>query len=339
MNRTCPTTYKKLFARTQQDWSSVQYVIGLSSIHQDGGKVSVEAIQDYNKRVMRVLLFIQQHLDEAMSLSKLAEVANVSQYHFHRLFKGMVGEPVLEHIRRLRLERAALHLKSTERSVSQIAFDAGYETHEAFTRAFKSLFEMSPSNYRKEHRIVPQAHSPSGIHYNTDEWIDGFTSLTEDVQMNEVKVVEREKTRVAFARHIGPYSGVHDAWGKLCGWAYKSGYKHFLDKCVGVCLDDPDVTDANKIRYDACMIIDDEDVKLEEGIDIQYLEGGSYCRMVHVGSFESMDTTYAAMIQKWLPESGYELRDLPSLNFYQNDPDSVPVEELRTEVLIPVKKK
>lgn len=68
-------------------------------------------LQDYKRRMLRVLVHIQQHLEEAMPLEELARVACFSPYHFHRVFKGMVGESVKEHLRRLRLQRAASQLK------------------------------------------------------------------------------------------------------------------------------------------------------------------------------------------------------------------------------------
>src|SRR5688572_4447608 len=111
--------------------------------------------QAYKERLLRVLVYIQQHLDEAIELDDLARVAHFSPYHFHRLFRGMVGESVMEHIRRLRLERAAHRLKLSDQPVTQIAFDAGYETHEAFTRAFRAMFDESPSQFRKTHQALP----------------------------------------------------------------------------------------------------------------------------------------------------------------------------------------
>ena len=81
-------------------------------------------------------MHIQHHLDEAVSLDELAALAHFSPYHFHRIFRGMVGESVMEHVRRLRLERAAHRLKFSDEPITRIAFEAGYETHEAFTRAF-----------------------------------------------------------------------------------------------------------------------------------------------------------------------------------------------------------
>src|SRR5262245_7122707 len=99
--------------------------------------------QTYRQRILKVQLFIQEHLDEELSLERLARVAHFSPYHFHRIFRGLVGEGVTEHVRRLRLESAAVALKTTERSIIQVALDAGYGTHEAFTRAFRQQFGVS----------------------------------------------------------------------------------------------------------------------------------------------------------------------------------------------------
>jgi AraC family transcriptional regulator len=93
-------------------------------------------LEDYQQRLLRVLLHIQNHLDDPLQLDELAEVAHFSPYHFHRIFRGMTGESVKEHVRRLRLERAAHRLRFTGQPVTEIAFDAGYQQHEAFTRAF-----------------------------------------------------------------------------------------------------------------------------------------------------------------------------------------------------------
>ena len=73
--------------------------------------------QTYRNRILRVQLFIEEHLDEELALEQLARLAHFSPYHFHRVFRAMVGETVGEHVRRLRLERAALRLSSTDRPV------------------------------------------------------------------------------------------------------------------------------------------------------------------------------------------------------------------------------
>ena len=76
----------------------------------------------------------------------LAEAAGFSAFHFSRMFTGMVGESPGEFLRRLRLERAARALQSRER-VTEVAFDAGYESLEAFSRAFRAAFGCAPSEF------------------------------------------------------------------------------------------------------------------------------------------------------------------------------------------------
>src|SRR5437763_11130066 len=130
--------------------------------------------QAYRERVLRVLVYIQNYLDEALALDDLAAVAHFSPYHFHRIFRGMVGESVMEHVRRLRLERAAHRLKFGDQPVTRIAFDAGYETHEAFTRAFAAMFGTAPSQFRATHRALPFPPAPSGVHYAPDGRLTDF---------------------------------------------------------------------------------------------------------------------------------------------------------------------
>jgi len=96
--------------------------------------------QRYHERILRVQLYIQKHLDEVLSLEELARMACFSPVHFHRIFRGILGESVKEHIRRLRLDRAALQLKGTDEPVTRVAFGAGYQTHESFSRAFRAMF-------------------------------------------------------------------------------------------------------------------------------------------------------------------------------------------------------
>src|SRR6476659_10265707 len=103
----------------------------------------------YEQAVQRAIEHIVRSLDEALDLETLAEQACLSPFHFHRVFRGMVGETPLELVRRLRLERAAWRLLHSDAPVTAIAFDAGYETHEAFTRAFRASYADSPSGFRR----------------------------------------------------------------------------------------------------------------------------------------------------------------------------------------------
>lgn len=284
----------------------------------------------YAERLLRVLVFIQQHLDEEMPLEELARVAHFSPYHFHRIFRGMVGESLREHIRRLRLERAAQRLKHTDHSVLEIALEAGFQTHEAFTRAFRALLGCSPSQFRSDSNAALTAH---GIHYQEVE-TSAPSLISGDGEM-DVKIEHLDPLRVAFVRHVGPYHEVGKAWETLCTQLGKEGLIGPDSRFVGVCYDDPEVTVPEKIRYDACVTVD-EDFRAEAEVGLQTLPGGAFAVVTHTGPYDRLGQTYAELFGRWLPSSGRELRSEPSLEFYLNDPESTDPEDLLTDIYAPL---
>jgi AraC family transcriptional regulator len=290
-------------------------------------------LQLYKERILGVLVFIQKNLDEELPLEQYARVAYFSPYHFHRIFRGMVGESLQEHIRRLRLERAASRLKHTDRSVLEIALEAGYETHEAFTRAFKTLSGVSPSHFRREKAVAPVLTS-GRIHYQEGHTLTELQLINGDDSM-EVRIEHLEPMHVAFVRHVGPYDGVGTAWEKLCMRLGTEGRLGAGAKFIGVCYDDPEVTAPDKIRYDACVTVDD-DFKPQGDIGVQTLSGGEYAVTTHVGPYNMLNQTYAKLLGQWLPRSGREVRPEPSIEFYLNAPESTDPEELLTDIYAPL---
>jgi AraC family transcriptional regulator len=212
-------------------------------------------LQDYKRRLLRVLVHIQQHLDDALPLEELAALACFSPCHFHRIFTGMVGESVKEHVRRLRLERAASRLKLTGAPVTEIAFDAGYESHEAFTRSFHSVFGVSPSRFRSSNKPGGLPPVPSRLRYAEGQAVGRFKiNQTKGRKMN-VKLEHKEPIRVAFMRHVGAYAQVGATWDKLLPVLGKEGLLGGDSLFIGICHDDPEVTPEDKIRYDACVTV------------------------------------------------------------------------------------
>ncbi len=305
--------------------------------------------QEYTKRILGVLVFIQKNLDEELSLEEYARVAHFSPYHFHRIFRGMVGEPLHEHIRRLRLERAATRLKRTDWAVIEIALEAGYETHEAFTRAFRSLCGCSPSRYRRDRSMI-LGFGP-GVHYQ--ETCRGHPARASragrprhDSSMNnlqlpmrgetmDVRIERMEPMRVAFVRHVGPYPEVGTAWERLCTQLGKDGLLGPGTKFIGICYDDPEVTPPDKVRYDACVTVE-SDFEAQDDVGVQTVGGGEYAVTTHVGPYDTLGQTYAMLLGQWLPRSGRELRSEPSLEFYLNAPESTDPEDLITDIYAPL---
>ena len=154
----------------------------------------------------------------------------------------------------------------------------------------------------------------------------------------EVRFRKVDPIRVAFMRHVGPYEGVGETWGALCARLGSQGLIGAGTVMLGVCHDDPDVTPAEKIRYDACIQVDD-DFKAQGDVGVQVVEGGEYAVTTHQGPYTDLHTTYARLCGEWLPRSGRSLRSLPCYEVYLNDPQSTEPSELLTDIFLPLESK
>lgn len=271
----------------------------------------------YRERVLRVLVHIQEHLDGDLDLGELARIACFSPFHFHRVFRGMVGEPVADHVRRLRLERAAHRLARGDAAVAEIAAEAGYDAPESFSRAFRQWSGESPSEYRR------QGHRRDMLAPAAPELANPLPARA------DVEIEERDDVRVAFVRHVGPYDRVGEAWGRLMQWAMQRGLFATGVAMYGLSHDDPDVTDPDRLRYDACITVPD-DVDREGEVGIQVIPGGRHVRTLHCGPYDGLGAAYTELIGRWIPAHGYELRWSPCVEEYLNSPMSAAPQDLRT---------
>ncbi|MBS4212826.1 AraC family transcriptional regulator [Neobacillus rhizophilus] len=113
---------------------------------------------DYVVCIQRTLDYIEESLNEQLTLEKLAEIACFSPFHYHRVFQAIVGESVMEYVRKRRLTFAAERLFYTDEKVINIAIDAGFQYQESFNRAFKNFYGVSPKQYRNAKRISGPLH-------------------------------------------------------------------------------------------------------------------------------------------------------------------------------------
>jgi AraC family transcriptional regulator len=284
----------------------------------------------YEERILRVQIYIQKHLEEKLTAEQLAGEANFSHYHFQRIFSGMVGESLMEYIRRLRLERAAFDLVYQDDSITQLALDAGYDSHEAFTRAFRSQFDQSPQQFRKDRSsFIAQRLLENSKHFNVTLAKPGGLKM-------DVKIEKFKAMKVAFVRHVGPYDQCEAAWGKLCGNPAVQKELGQNTAYIGICYDDPDITEAGKIRYDACATVSEQFVPMN-GIETQTIVGGDYVVLVHEGAYDGLHDKYRWLYGEWLPGSGREVKPAPSLEIYDRHGDMSKPEELLTRICVPLK--
>lgn len=283
--------------------------------------------QDHRERILKVLTYLQEHLDQALDVEALAQVAHLSPFHFHRVFRALVGETAMEHVRRLRLERAARQLKSTAVPVVQVAFAAGYEAQEAFTRAFAARFGVPPAEYRRQRRESKAA--PGGPGGPSDAAGAPALLAAAPDRVGPVEVRSLEATRAAFARHVGPYGGVGEAWGRL--YAFAGRHRLSPEQAFALTYDDPEVSPPERFRYDACLEVGPE-ILGEDSIGIQLIPAGRFAVAIHRGPYEALGETYGYLLAIWAPRAGCAVSYGPSIERYLDDPHRTSAAELRTEV-------
>jgi AraC family transcriptional regulator len=108
-----------------------------------------QLFQDHAECIEAVMRYIHAHISEPLDRETLAEVASFSVPHFHRVFTAHVGESAVSYVRRLRLDRAGRKLRMGAVDITEVALAAGYDTHAAFSKAFKQQFGLSPSEFRQ----------------------------------------------------------------------------------------------------------------------------------------------------------------------------------------------
>ncbi|MCG8530213.1 MAG: AraC family transcriptional regulator [Desulfovibrionales bacterium] len=270
-------------------------------------------------------LYIEAHMDDSIPLDVLAAQSGYSTFHFHSLFTGIVGEGVKEYQRRLKLQRAAMQLLFSARPVIDVALDAGYESQEGFSRAFKKRFSHSPLQFRK-------------LQNRYNFLSEGQLMTTNDAtppKKIDVCIKEFAPIPVAASRYVGPYEDCGPAFTTLFSWAGPLGLWEHPEVILGISYDDPRITPAEKLRYDAC-------IKIAENTDVPAplqkltIAGGRYACAIHKGSYLTISRTYTTMLGEWFPESGEELANRPPLEVYVNSPEDTPEEELLTELRVPL---
>ena len=315
---------------------------------------------DYVARINRVLDYIDKNLSKNISLRDLADEANFSPYHFHRIFHAFVGETLAQFILRLRLEKAADRLiREPHTSVTTIALECGFSSSASFARAYKDFFGINASEWRagifplnsknsKTKRNLREIvrkdrkdFTVSSMYLNTENqqltWRIGMktSKLTADVKVKQVP-----EMTVAYVRNIGQYKGNSALFekliGKLCRWA---GPRRLLGKdtkTMAIYHDNPDLTPEDKLRLSIAIEIP-EDTRVSGEVGKMTIPAGQYA----MARFELGENEYQEawnlLYAGWLPESGYQPADGPCYELYLNDPKDHPQNKCIVDICISVK--
>ena len=280
----------------------------------------------YHDRIKRVVGFLNDQVNSNPTLETLADVAAISPFHFHRVYRAVTGETPSATLRRLRLARACYLLQDADRLVADVAFAVGYDSSQSFAKAFRAATGCSATELRKDEaalaNVMQQLSAPE----------EASAAVRPEI---EVKVVSVEPFRVIASRHLGPHKGLFSAYGDLFAWAEQTGLLAGFKGIYGIPVDDPGETPEQQCRFDCCVDLG-ADAKGADTFREKELGGGDFAVVRHVGPYEGLEQKYDYLYGPWLASSGYELREQTLFNHYLQDPETVPPEEWQTDVYLPV---
>lgn len=249
--------------------------------------------------IMKLIDYIENHLDEDLSLSVLASYIGYSPYHIHKLFTSIVGIPIHQYIVARRLSEAGKELMETSHSLVDIALASGYDSQRSFQRAFKAMYKTSPRKYRKSRHSQPL--------YPRYERMP-LTSI-QSIDMMIKTIYHKEMLLVGYEHRISKdFSAIGKCWHKL------HKHKHLIDDwdmhdLIGIndystyqSREKPEFT------YFAGAEVLHQDIP--RGMSLKTLPATNYVTFSFRGKNEdSMQPIIDYIYKVWLPQSAYEFND------------------------------
>lgn len=284
----------------------------------------------YLARFQKVLGYIDEHLDEDLTLARLSDVAAFSKHHFVRQFSDLFGMGVYKYVQRRRLKRASYQLAfRDDQPVTGIALDSGYDNAESFSRAFKQNTGQTPSEFRKQPQWEPWHDTYEPLATLRTRYMQPKTDI------RDVRIIDFPETRLAVLEHRGDPHRIGDSIRSFIAWRKRHHLHPSRHATFNIFYDDPYQVAPEDYRMDLCVAVD-RDVS-GEGIVDKRIPAGRCASLRHIGSDDHLHASIAYLYSQWLPQSGEEPRDFPlfvqRVTFF---PD-VPEHEAVVDIFLPLK--
>ena len=279
-------------------------------------------MNNYQRSFDKVLTYIDTNLDKKQDLDTLAGIANLSKFHFHKIMRAYLDETLGNYINRVRLETAVKLLRYSLQPINEIAYQVGYETPSAFNKGFKKLFGVSPTSIRKNKDLIIEQKN---------------TTIMNDLQLVET-IKNIKDIQVIFQQSKGKIGDetTKGNWETLFANAQKHQVLNPSSKFYGINWDDPEITPLDKVRYDACISIQNT-TEIDTTFSTKTIFGGKYLCFLYKGDYQNLGLVYNHIFRNWVIKMDYDLRDEPIFEQYINNKEITPTEDLLTEIFIPIK--
>lgn len=275
--------------------------------------------QDYEKRLNRAVEYIHDNPAGDLSLDRLAEVAALSRFHFHRVYAAMTGETTAATVRRMRMHRAAVALVQDKAPLRQIARQVGYPDAASFSRAFSDLYGIGPATFRNRGDLRPVP----------------LTQIPKGPLMYPVDIRTHAARRLVALPHKGPYAEIGRAFEKLAATVASRGLFPQLGRMVGVYYDSPADTAPEALRSHAGFEAAPATPCLPPLAEVN-LPAGRHAVLTFRGPYAGLPAAYDQLFGAWLAGSEETPGHSPVFEVYLNSPMETAPEDLLTEIWMPL---
>lgn len=226
---------------------------------------------------------------------------------------------------RLKLDYSVRLLEFSDEPINEIAYKIEFKAPSSFNKSFKKRFGVSPVEFRR-----------------TKETLIPFEIINQKNQIMELsikpKIKEIKPKKVVYVRSIGAYGGeeMGKAWAKLFEFIKQKKIFSFGMESVGISYDNPEITESEKCRYDACVSIKKKSSTGRRNWGSGN-SGWEIRNLRYQGPYSNLGHVYNYIYRNWLPASNYKLRDAPSFDKYLNNPEKTKPEKLKTHIYLPIK--
>ncbi len=287
---------------------------------------------DYIERLYQVLKYIESNLEGDLSISILSAIANLSRYHFHRQLSSFIGVGVSAYIKMLRMKKASYQLAfRDEIKVIDVALMNGYESSEAFSRAFKAFHGQSPRQFRNNPDWLSWHENKHSLNkLRLKKMMPGDSEI-------KVEVVDFKERRIAVIEHRGDQNLLMETIKKFIAWRKENKLSPKISRTFNIIFDDPDEVAPKDYKMNICCSVTDEIKENNYGIYQDVIPGGRCAVVRCIGADAKIENAVGWLYARWLPDSGEKLRDYHLfLERVKLFPD-VSEGEMVTDIFLPIK--
>ncbi|MEZ7890507.1 MAG: AraC family transcriptional regulator [Candidatus Wallbacteria bacterium] len=290
---------------------------------------------DYIKMVNSAIEYIESNLENDINLEKIAEEICFSPYHFHRIFKAMSGDSVIDYLRKRRMTQAAVKLINTQDRIIDIALTFKFDSQEAFTRAFKKTFKETPGRYRANGKRRALYERPRIT-------IESLLHISKGGVSMEPKIITKKAFKVIGIRKQTCLKNniIPQMWNEFFPRVGEIKNREGIDY-YGICetndIDTADLfNDETFFNELVCVAVKNFD-HIPAGMVTKEIPEQKYAVFTHKGPLSTLRSTYDFIYKTYFPKSGHEIVRADDFELYDdrftgpNEPNS------EFDIYVPIK--